>query len=168
MTTPKSQTDFPRLDAMTDEQIDTSDIPEVTAEQMETAVKRRTITLTDQPPVRIREDQWPEIAHGHYEAFDNQYRFQANCTTDIDIRVRQHQDGRAIVYGTYRYDTNWQGVHGAQHRTGVLLAAGSDLIDAIREVADGLVDRLGDSEDVSHVRDAMDECIGDLPAVELE
>jgi hypothetical protein len=54
--TEKSQTDFARLDAMTDEQIDTSDIPEATAEQMATGIKREPIIFTDEPPVQDRKD----------------------------------------------------------------------------------------------------------------
>lgn len=170
MTTQKSQTDFPRLDAMTDEQIDTSDIPEVTDTQMATGivVKRRTITLTDRPPVRIREDQWPIVAHGNYEDFDNQYKFQANRTTDIDIRVRMHTDGRAIVYGTYDYSTRFQQGRGLVVRSGKLCDPGADLPSAIREVGEQLIERLQDRADATNIRDVIAECIAKLPAVELE
>lgn len=40
-TTRKSQTDWPRVDAMTDEDIDLSDCPEITPEQFAKAVVRR-------------------------------------------------------------------------------------------------------------------------------
>lgn len=131
-------------------------------------IKYRTITLTDSPPVRIREDQWPVVAHGGYEDYDNQYRFQANRTTDIDIRVRQNPDGRTIVYGVYKYDTHFQGERGESHRVGVLLDPGADLPAAIRQVGNELIDRLGDhSDDAQHVRTVINGCISDLPAVEL-
>lgn len=42
----------------------------------------RTITLTNRPPVRIREDHWPVIAHGLHRAHDGQIECQA---TEYDV-----------------------------------------------------------------------------------
>jgi hypothetical protein len=126
--------------------------------------KTRTITLTGRPPVKIREDQWPIIACGSYEAWDNQYRFQANRTTDLNIRVRQHEDGRTIVYGVYQYDTAFQHERNVTHRVGYVLEPGEDVIEAIQRVGRDLIDR---DVDATIVRDVVDECIADLPAVEL-
>lgn len=130
-----------------------------------TEPKRRTITLTDRAPVRITEGDWPSIACGSYEDFDNEYRFQANRTTDISIRVRQHADGRAIVYAVYDYSTAFQHEHGATHRTGVLLESGADLVAAIREVGEQLYERAESNQ--SAIRDCVNECIAQLPPVEL-
>lgn len=134
-----------------------------------TEAKRRTITLTDRAPVRILETDWPVIAHGSYAWHDNQHRSQANRTKDINIRVRQHDDGRAIVYGVYDYSTSWQGASGLEVKAGVMCAFGADLAGAVREVGEQLIGRLTEhgSEDVAHVHDAVAECIGDLPAVDL-
>lgn len=129
--------------------------------------KQRTITLTDRPPVRIREDQWPVIAHGNYKDWDNQYEFQANRTWKIDIRVRRHQDGRAIVYGVYDYDTHFQGEKCEAHKVGALLAPDGDLPAAIKEAAEQMIERVGDDDMHRHIRDAANECIADLPAQEL-
>lgn len=129
-----------------------------------TETKTRTITLTGRPPVKIREDQWPIIACGSYEYYDNQHRFQANRTTDLDIRVRQHADGRAIVYGVYQYDTVFQHERNVVHRVGYVLEPGEDIIEAIQRVGRDLIDR---DVDAAIVRDVIDECIADLPAVEL-
>ena len=41
---------------------------------------------------------WPVIAHGAFSDHDNEYEFQANETYKANIRVRQNQDGRAVVY----------------------------------------------------------------------
>lgn len=126
--------------------------------------KARTITLTGKPPVKIREDEWPIIAGGNYEDYDNQYRFQANRTTDLDIRVRQHADGRAIVYGVYDYSTNFQHERGKVQRVGYVVDAGGDLVAAIQQVGEDLTER---DVDAAIVRDVVNDCIAELPAKEL-
>lgn len=115
-----------------------------------TAPKMRTITLTDRPPVSIREDLWPVIARGNRHD-GREFASQANRTWDV--RVRQHQDGRMVVYGTYA--TNWQGER--DMRAGVLLDADADVVAAIREV----VEQIGGSDGLAQ------DCIADLPAEEI-
>ena len=133
-----------------------------------TEPKHRTITLTDRPPVRIREDQWPRIASGDYKDWDNQYESQANRTWKINIRVRQHADGRAIVYGTYEHDTQFQNENGETHRVGLLIEPGDDLSHTIKQAVEQLTERVSDEERHRHIRDAGNECIADLPAETLE
>lgn len=130
--------------------------------------KQRTITLTNRPPVRVKEDHWPVIAHGSYKDWDNQYEFQANRTWKIDIRVRQHQDGRAIVYGVYDYDTHFHGEKCEAHKVGALLAPDDDLPGAIKEAAKQMIERVSDEDMHQHIRAIANECIADLPAQELE
>jgi hypothetical protein len=145
-----------------------SAVQEITMSDTETKEpKYRTISLSGRAPVRIREDQWPQIAHGSYEDFDNQYKFQANRTTDIDIRVRKHEDGRAIVYGVYDYSTNFQGERGLVVRTGKLCEPGEDLAEAIQAVGEEMIERLEDRADAANVRDVIAGCIADLPAEDL-
>ena len=112
--------------------------------------KVRTITLTGRAPVRIREDQWPQIAHGNWG--DNA-AIPSQSNRGCDIRVRQHADGRAVVYATSW--TQWQGERGWSG--GELLSAGADIATAIERVAEE-----GGLSDV-----AVRECIADLPAEEL-
>jgi hypothetical protein len=64
-------------------------------------VQTRTITLTSRPPVKIQDDQWPLIAHAYWH--DGVVECQANRKGWL--KVRQHADGRIIVYGGY--DSNW-------------------------------------------------------------
>ncbi len=109
----------------------------------------RTITLFDRQPVRIRVDDWAQIASA--KDWDNQYEFQANRTWNL--RVRQHADGRAVVYGTY--STQFQGER--DRAGGELLANGADIAAAIRRVG----------ERMQFGADLIDECIADLPAQAL-
>lgn len=95
------------------------------------ATKTRTITLTGRPPVTIIETDWPVTAHGYWH--DSKNGIEHDWTRRADIRVRQHADGRAIVYGTRR--TKWQGerdLAAGELLTGTDTAA---LIAAIRRVA---------------------------------
>ncbi len=108
-----------------------------------------TITLTDTRPVTVEEDDWPTVASA--EAWDTQYRHQANRTWTL--RVRQHSDGRCIVYGVAT--TQFQGEQ--DRRGGEIVDTLEDVPAAIRRVGERLT-----------MTDALvDECIGDLPPVTL-
>jgi len=135
---------------------------------MTTETKTRIITLTGRAPIKIREDQWPVIAIGDYRDWDNQYEFQANRKWKIDFRVRQHANGRIVVYAVYDYDTHFREEAGEAHKVGQLLDAGADLPAAITCAADELIKRVADGNMHRHVRNAANECIADLPAQELE
>lgn len=128
--------------------------------------KKLTITLTDARPVTILPSNWPVIAEGSWADHDNQYEFQANRRWTAWIKVRQHADGRVIVYGCYSYSTQYQNESDATYRDGQRVEAGADdtaLIAAIRAVGDRLAERSG------HAcwSDVIAECIAALPAEEL-
>lgn len=125
--------------------------------------KQRTITLTGQAPVRIVEDEWPVIASADGDSYaGNDYGGvyqQVLSHGEVDVyrlRVRQHADGRALVYGTLTGSPQWGGEE--SRRGGELLAAGADLPAAIARVA----------EDVHIPESVARECVADLPAVSLE
>lgn len=128
-----------------------------------TTTKTRTITLTGRPPVKVTDDTWPIIAEGSHTDWDNQYEFQANRRWNGWLMVRQHEDGRAIVYGRDDYDTQYQGEDGYCYRGGELLEAGADIPAAITRVAEELVGRGANRKmlEVAH------ECIANLPAEDL-
>ena len=142
-----------------------------------TTTKTRTITLTDRPPGRIREDEWPIIATGSADDDDSDGRGnQPNREWTRTIRVRQHEEGRAIVYGVYDYWTNCPGANGAAAKRGTLLAApasSDQIIAAIRVVGDALAAAEADAaiddarKDSRQWRVAVQACIADLPAVAL-
>ncbi len=136
-----------------------------------TEPKTRTITLTGRPPVSIREDQWPQIASGVWYDHDGVISYQANQTWKLELRVRQHADGRAIVYAVY-YDSNFQHTRNFTARVGQLVPIGGDLPMAIKEVGEMLRKRLADadnnvSEDQRYVAEVVAECVGNLPAESL-
>lgn len=107
--------------------------------------EKLTITLTDRAPVTIVKADWPIVATA--KDWDNEHECQANRTWRLT--VRQHADGRAIVYGVY--DSAWQ--HERDLRAGQLCDADANLAAAIREVAsDCGCERI------------VPACIADLPA----
>lgn len=126
------------------------------------------IVLTGRRPVIIDVDAWPVVARGLYVSQDNEPN-EYNRKTEVDIKVRQHVDGRSIVYGTYDYDTRWQHEDCARYRAGVIV--GSDdaatcdgLVNAVLETAENLISRGGDDTAVGA---AANDCIRDLPAETL-
>lgn len=133
--------------------------------------KQRTITLTNRPPVKINEDDWPIIARSDDSWHDGQVRCQANREHSRTLVVRRHNDGRAIVYGVDTYDTRWQDEVSYAVRRGVLLASGDDIIGAITEVAADLEEAFFAA---GHATGRLypwpeltQQCISDLPAEEI-
>lgn len=126
--------------------------------------KTRTITLTDRRPIKIREEEWPVVARASGDTGPSDYArrqqalVQGECDT-YSLRVRQHTDGRAIVYAVLDAAfAAWGAPAGGEsHRGGELLDAGADLSAAIR--------RVGES---CHLPDSViRDCIADLPAEEV-
>lgn len=132
----------------------------------QTETKSRTITMTGRRPVKIQDAAWPSIAVGSYHDHDNQYEFQANRTWRCWIRVRQHSDGRCLVYGSYEYSTAFQNERDITTKAGRLLGAGDDPADGVAQVADDLIKAL-DGEYADHIREAARDCTADLPAEAL-
>lgn len=131
----------------------------------------RTITLTGRPPVKINEDAWPLIASATAKDWDNQYEFQANVISKWGVYVRQHEDGRTIVYATYSYTSNYQNARCYAAKRGVMLPAGSDdaaICEAITEVCDDIARAEHEGEGADRWQTLAAECIADMPAVELE
>lgn len=123
-----------------------------------------TITLTDRRPVTIDKTAWPVIASAKDDSYHGdpgrwqQALARSECDT-YRLTVRQHADGRTIVYGVLDAAiAAWhQPAHGEDWRGGVLLDAGADVAAAIRQVGEsgGLPDAV------------IRACIADLPAEEL-
>ena len=130
----------------------------------------RTITLTGRPPVTIAEAKWPTIASASDKEFDNQYESQANEISKWGVFVRQHDDGRALVYATYSYSSNWRGARCYSAKDGVLLSADSstdDIVKAIYAVCSDIASRECYGDDAKRWDTLAAECIADMPAEEL-
>lgn len=124
--------------------------------------KTRTITLTDRPPVKICEDEWPIIAVG--KDWDNQHESQANRTWQI--RVRQNEkDGRTIVYGSY--STQFQGERGAAAGELLTPPSGAQIKDDDWYVWDEIPAAIKRVAANCGCERVADECIADLPAQEI-
>jgi hypothetical protein len=112
-----------------------------------------TIAMSERRPVEIDTDEWPVIARSDW--FNGQHDFQANYVRYIV--VREHADGRRIVYGSHcagrgGVPVGWRGSSGGF----IVDATGEredDTIHAIRRVS-GII---GDTKMAA-------ECISDLPA----
>lgn len=137
---------------------------------------KRTITITDRPPVKIDEDAWPVLATASDKEFDNEYEFQANCVSKWGINVRQHEDGRTLVYATYSYSSNWANSRGYSAKHGVMLdsfalreAKDDDaaIVTAINDVCDTMAACEHAGEDAERWKTLADECIADMPSQEL-
>src|SRR4029077_20819837 len=121
--------------------------------------KQRTITLTDRAPVKIDEEKWPLIAEG--KDYSGQYDFQA--FDGAWIKVRQHDDGRTLVYG-YAGDWDGGGRPERENRRAGFIVGDNEAAETIRRVAD----ILSETECVGEIAHrAARECIADLPAEEL-
>jgi hypothetical protein len=132
---------------------------------MTAETRHLTITLTGRAPVRVLKADWPILASatgdscagndcGRYQ----QALGQGECDR-YRLTVRQHEDGRAVVYGVLDAAiVEWHAPAGGEdHRGGELLDAGADLAAAIR--------RVGES---CHLPDPLiRDCAADLPAVEI-
>ena len=131
----------------------------------------RTITLTGRPPVTITEETWPVIATASDDCHDGQVECQANRRSKWAVRVRQHADGRAIVYATYSYSSNWQGARGYAAKRGIMLPAASSaatICTAIRDVCADIAEAESQGGDAERWPTLAAECIADMPAETID
>lgn len=124
-----------------------------------TTAKKLTVKLSDHAPVTIVQDDWPVIATAEDRPGSTRNGTPVpNYETDhYLIRVREHADGRRLVYGWVDAATSWTGTRDAH--AGYLLPAGTDAAEtvrAIRRIAGAL-----------SYAELADEAIADLPAQEI-
>lgn len=129
--------------------------------------KKRTITLTVRPPVAIDPSAWPVIANASETDHDGQVICRANRVSEWYIGVRQHADGRAIVYATYDFATTYRGSRDFSAKHGEIVPPGGDICAAIVAVADRMSQCESYETDASRWDSLARECIADMPAEEL-
>lgn len=117
------------------------------------------IAMSERRPVNIDPEEWPVIARA--DSHDGQSIHQANNIRYI--RVRQHRDGRRIVYGWQEAGNGGQHVGAHNPHAGYLVAAvdgatadDSETVRAIRRVGGVLGDDV-----------LADACITELPAEDI-
>lgn len=106
--------------------------------------KRITIPLTDRRPVSISEDEWPLIVRVSGDSCEirdparhDQAVEQGQADT-YEMEVRQHADGRTLVYGRFD-EAQWsESDHPGPSHAGGLVEPGGDVVTEIRNVGDKL------------------------------
>ena len=123
------------------------------------------INLTDAAPVRIIEDEWPIIAVGSAGAVET-------GGTRVEITVRQHCDGRAIVSGFLSHSS--RSSVSRIHSGGIVYdpsrgSYSNGVSGVINIVARSLGDRASkaSSDSGDYCRAAAVSCINDLPPIDL-
>ena len=122
--------------------------------------EKLTITLTGRNPVKITKDEWPIIASAT-ESPGSFVNGTPRPDYEVDthkIIVRQHADGRCVVYAILDASTAWTGTEG--RREGELLPSYANpltIANAIRSVGEGC----------GILDSVIRACVADLPAEEL-
>jgi hypothetical protein len=106
-----------------------------------------TITLTDRPPVEVDTDEWPQIAG----AWHHDGEVEAQALHHYGLEVREHADGRRLVYGVYT--TVFPGETDLRH---------GELLDEPADTTVGAIHRT--AERIHAPQHLADECIASLPA----
>lgn len=133
-------------------------------------MSKKTITLTKRPPVSIDEANWPVIASYSDKAFEGQYEFQSFRTSKWTAVIRQHEDGRALCYAIYSYDSAHQGERCYSVRHGKLLPPEStvqEIVEAMTDVCHDMRYAEHHGEDANRWDEMLRDVIADLPAEEL-
>ena len=144
---------------------------------------KRTITLSDRPPVSIEEGDWTVIAKASDSSHDGQVECQANRKSSWSIRVREHNgNGKVIVSAVYDYSSNWQNSRNYSAKHGELIVATTpsphapdgrlwvdpgEIVAAIKRVCERMAECECADDDAVLWRTLCDECIADLPAEDM-
>jgi len=137
-----------------------------------TTPKKRTITLTGRSPVIIVEADWPMLAQGREEIDSRNGTPLPNYERALwRLCVRQHADGRAIVYGVADPPSAGWPTHGCSAWRGGRLILSTEvqptpddpsgLAHWILRVG-GDLERLGGAPET-----VIRDCLASLPAEEL-
>ena len=131
--------------------------------------KEVTIRLTGRPPVTVSKEQWPLIATAEKE-WHNGPEYDSDQSSYWWMRVRQHDNGRAVVYAGYRYETRVQGEKDIEHYRGVMVPEGSieAICAAVAVVASQISELPADGCDDEKWPALAEECLQDMPPERLD
>ena len=150
----------------------------------------RIVTLTNQRPVQIADDEWEEIARAEFEGpYREQPRWgemvepgkSATYSAEAKLMVRRHADGRFLVYGTYSLNCVTPRTHGVfTVRHGEIVSnpdnvepldfGWESVVKAISRVGSDLISAVPASRvtvDMSGVQNLHLKCISNLPFQDL-
>lgn len=127
--------------------------------------KTRKIVLSERRPVTIALEDWPVIADARRFWGGSGHECQANETGYI--RVRQHADGRTLVYcsrdsGPGGMEIGYRGAEG-----GFLLPGAGPVDHPSQSHQDEIVRAIRRCGGIINADELADECIADLPAEEI-
>jgi hypothetical protein len=122
-----------------------------------TTTKKINITMSEQAPVTLDPEQWPCIA----EATDHDGQVECQANTEWAIYVREHEDGRRLVYGWEERGTGGKPITWRPTYVGWMIPGGEPRRDAetaraIRRVAGAI-----------HNEGLGAVCLADMPAQEI-
>jgi hypothetical protein len=121
----------------------------------------KTITLTKANPVVIETDYWQIISS---TSENISYK---NGTSKWFLAVRQHEDGRAIVYATYsRSDSDSK--RSIFHKRGIVISPQKDIAEAIYEVSGQMEECRHFDTDGSMWSELAATCCAGLPIISLD
>jgi hypothetical protein len=132
-------------------------------------MEKITIHLTDSRPVSITKDLWPVAARG--DGVSRRCYHTPIPAYEVDqyrLRVRQHADGRVIVYGWIDASPAWTGTEDT-YAGEMLGTANAPVTNANELTADKIIAairRVG--EDAGLPASVIRECIADLPSEEID
>ncbi len=143
---------------------------------MTTEKKTIKVTMSERAPLNIDPEVWQLIAEAHW--FNGEHEFQANYVRRIF--VREHDDGRRLVYGFHTSGNGGAPIGFRGARGGFLIDAVERDESAFARASDGDVEIVSSHADEAGTVRAIrrvagiigddglgDECVADLPAQEL-
>lgn len=126
--------------------------------ELSASAKKRIITLTNRAPIRIVDEDWPVIAYGEWTTGEPS---RSRPYAIIQIRVRRHASGSALVHATCRIEDPDDGGRCEAVRVGRLLSddeAIASLSEHILGVGEELQKRIDDESVRTRVVHAVDCC----------
>lgn len=144
---------------------DTYDTPQGDMGEREREERERDpfiVTLTSKPPVRINGHEWEVQAWAEDEQRAGQDKSMSRLV------VRQHRDGRALVYGIYIFSTLSPVISNCSIRGGELVVPDhGTVVDAIFQVGKWIEEQRPKDHVGRGFRILAHECIANLPAVDI-